>query len=242
MRRVFLAVFILVAFMGCRVPTNIQNNYFGLINDGIYFIVDNTIKFHSLDDDGWSETYDFEFTLPSGYKSVFPIANEAIGVVLDNTVKIYVLDYYGDSNGWVELYSIELALPSGYKNVFCGYHNGDYFFDVIVGNTVQIYPFLGDDGNERKDMNFNLPGGYKSVFSYIDNIGVFVGDTVKFYQYENGWKEVKNMEFTPPSGYKNVYGIFFYICVEAGNSIKFYSYDNRSNNWNELPDLEFILR
>jgi DUF2075 family protein len=69
-------------------------------------------------------------------------------------------------------------------------------------------------------------GNQSKVFDYGGELGVVVGNTVKFYYLAdaNNWKEDSDLSFNLPNGYKNAFD-FEYLGVVAGNTVRFYNPD-----------------
>jgi hypothetical protein len=223
---------------------NIEQSVFGSAY-GVFVVVNNKAQLYEFDGESWVANSHYDFTLPSGYRSVYGY-NDVLCVNVNNKVQLYK---FNGSSWVVDAVFSEFALPDGYGSVFGSKRNTGAIC-VVVNNKVQLYGFGGTSVGWRtdSDADFSLTGGYQSVFGGSDGIGVSAGNKARFYEFKGGtWVADSRYDFTLPNGYGSVFGCkndfnkWSEIFVVMNNNVHLYYFDDDNNSWVTNSDWDFVL-
>jgi hypothetical protein len=256
-----ILIVILVLFLACFSCKAQTNNTVFTYRNTVYEVVNNKIhvypNYFASGNPEWQ--YEFDFTLPNRYKSIFaysrPMGN-VIGINTDNKVLFYFNQTENQRNDWELKLDWEFTLPNGSKSLLFveGSSLSDEIFPRIgvhTNNTVRFYEYSErgwQQVQERWAVDFDLPSGYKSVFAYPGAVAVQKDNEIQFYLFRgNAWELSMIDSFLLPDGYKSIIGLdtfimyarFIFVLVD--NSILAYSYSFTTRSWELVPDFVFPL-
>jgi len=244
----FFTAILAIALMGFGVVVHAQTAEPRVFGDeeGIFVVVNQKAHFYEIDwdKDSWVANPGNDFTLPTGYRSVYGY-HDVICVVINNKIQRYK---FNGASWAVDAQFPEFTLPDGYGSVF-GSKRSIGGICVIVNNKIQIYGYNGRIWGTDPITDFTLPNDYKSVFGGSDGIGVAVGNKAQFYEFKSatGWTADSRYDLTLPDGYVSVFGTknpfnrWESVFVVMNDRVLYYSFDRDNNKWEKDSDWVFML-
>jgi len=190
--------------------------------NNISFIEKNKRKWYTINDSGWFEMdtslllwdeipqFEFAYLLFNDITQGMNFPFNLNGKIIDNryllagnrnTLKYYFFDV--NEKIWIEYPEIIIRLPNEYNDFLLF---SPTLFGIVLNDFLLLYQLNGNNLIET-NINLPLPNEYKKVFSLgfnigndiiVLSIGIFVNNTVKFYNLLNEgqeWQEIPQMEF-----------------------------------------------